>query len=89
MKQNRLLIMLAAIAIVVFLGIYVTDRLLTSHVCPLLSPVQLQERLGVKPDGKIGPETMKAWDKHLCDQYAAEAMEPYIEDDGYLKANWD
>lgn len=59
------------------------------HTCPLPSPQEVQKRIGVKADGIIGPETMKAWDKYLCEQYAAEAMEPYVENDGKLHAEWE
>lgn len=82
MKNNKAIVTFAIVLILIGVGNSLIRR--SSHVCPLLSPVELQERLGVKPDGKIGPETMAAWDKALCDQYAAEAMEPFVGEDGYL-----
>jgi len=40
---------------------------------PLPTIEQIQERIGAKPDGKLGPETQKKWERFLCDKYAAEA----------------
>ncbi len=71
---------LVVVAVIVFW--IVNDWLHRNTPTPqhLMSPTELQECIGVEPDGKIGPETMKAWDKALCDQYAAESDEPYVED---------
>ena len=56
------------------------------HTCPLLSPVELQERIGVKPDGKIGKETMEAWDRAYSEQCGEAAMEPFVGEDGKLNS---
>jgi hypothetical protein len=54
------------------------------HTCPLLSPTELQERVGVEPDGKIGPETMEAWDRVYCEEQGIKSCEPFVGDDGKL-----
>jgi len=47
----------------------------------LPSPMQIQEELvkrgyKIKADGKIGNETLKAWDRAICNQYAEKEFEP-------------
>ena len=32
------------------------------------SPKELQEVIGVEPDGIIGPRTLAAWEKYYCNQ---------------------
>ncbi len=54
-----------------------------AHTCPLLSPTELQERLGVKIDGVIGDETMTAW-LEACPDPAAKYMELFEGEDEYL-----
>jgi len=36
---------------------------------------ELQVLIGAEPDGIIGPETLRKWEKALCDQYS----QPYFE----------
>ncbi|KKM05492.1 hypothetical protein LCGC14_1753520 [marine sediment metagenome] len=54
------------------------------------SVTQIQNIIGCeKVDGKVSrdyrtSETQKKWDEYTCKQYAAEAMEPYVGEDGYL-----
>ena len=41
---------------------------------------ELQQRLvnqgyAVEIDGIVGPETLKQWNRYICDQYAIEAFE--------------
>ena len=40
---------------------------------PLPTLEQLQEAVGVEPDGKIGPKTLAAWDLAICQQYASRS----------------
>jgi len=42
---------------------------------PLPTIQEIQERVGANPDGILGPETQKLWDKEICNQYAR----PYFE----------
>ena len=64
----------------------------TFHTCPLLSLMEVQEIVGAKVDGKIckswnvegHSETGDKWDSYICEQYATEAMEPYVGEDGKL-----
>jgi len=41
---------------------------------PLPTIEQIQERIGAKPDGKLGSETQRKWECALCDQFAAESF---------------
>ena len=43
-----------------------------SNDWPVPSPEQLQRRLGLKPDGKIGPVSRKAWGEVVGNQSAAK-----------------
>ena len=56
-----------------------------THTCPLLSPTELQERLGVKVDGVIGDETMAAWDEAYCQEQGIKSCEPFVGEDGKLE----
>jgi len=38
----------------------------------LPSLMEIQERVGAKPDGKYGPETRDLWDRAICNQCAGE-----------------
>lgn len=59
------------------------------------SVMQIQKIVGCeKVDGKVSrdyrtSETQTLWDEYTYEQYAAEAMEPYVGKDGKLEANWD
>ncbi len=55
-----------------------------AHTCPLLSPTELQERLGVKADGIIGDETMTAWNEAYIEQSAGKYMAPFVGEDDKL-----
>jgi len=37
---------------------------------PLPSIAEIQERVGAKPDGILGPETQAKWDRAYCDSMA-------------------
>ncbi len=74
----------AFIIIIALIGLSNSLVRRTSHVCPLLSATELQERLGVKVDGIIGTETMAAWDRAYSDQQGIESCSPYVGEDGYL-----
>ena len=57
-----------------------------THKCPepqpprLMSIIELQEALGAKPDGIVGPETIRLWQQYerdvIFNQYAAKYMTP-------------
>lgn len=49
------------------------DKWVDVPAARILNPVELQKAIGVKPDGLIGPETMKAWDEYINNQYGLEA----------------
>jgi len=34
----------------------------------------MTKRVGAVPDGKLGPETQRKWERALCDQFAAETF---------------
>jgi len=44
---------------------------------PLPSLADIQRRVGVKPDGRYGPITQKAWDEAYCNQAAIETFKKY------------
>ena len=83
-------------ALLIVLGLIIWHIWPQPHTCPLPSLMELQEIVGAKVDGKIcklwnvpgHSETGEKWDAYMCERYAAEAMEPYVEDDGYLHAEW-
>ena len=41
---------------------------------PLPTIADIQRRIGANPDGKLGPETQRKWDRAICDQFAAESF---------------
>ena len=43
---------------------------------PLPSPVDIQRRVGAKPDGIVGPETISKWETAYANQEAAKFMTP-------------
>ena len=81
--KNMIVLILMVINIVL---VIILANTLTPHTCPLPSPVELQERIGVKPDGKIGKETMEAWDRAYSEQCGEAAMEPFVGEDGKLNS---
>jgi len=46
----------------------------------LISIIELQDALGAKPDGIVGPETIRLWQQYerdvIFNQYAAKFMTP-------------
>lgn len=72
MKKVVTIIILAALAL--WCGFCIDDGE-WEHECPLPTIQEVQERIGVKPDGIVGKETLEAWDKYICDQYAIEDYE--------------
>ncbi|KKM15301.1 hypothetical protein LCGC14_1697510 [marine sediment metagenome] len=81
-KQITLIIVICAIGILVILGITIfTGDLRTTppeegmgHMEAVrgLIPtiIEIQERIGAKPDGILGKETQEKWDLYLCNQEA-------------------
>ncbi len=49
-----------------------------AHDSKLISIEELQKALGVKPDGILGKETIEAWDKAVCEQYAQKIQDRRI-----------
>ncbi len=70
--------------LLVVLGLIIWHIWPQPHTCPLPSPTELQERLGVKADGIIGDETMEAWNEAYIEQSASKYMEPSVGEDDKL-----
>lgn len=48
--------------------------LATERTSKLPTIEDIQRRVGVVRDGKLGSETQAKWDRALCDQFAAESL---------------
>ncbi len=49
-------------------GLTALDGMVNNNHLPSLD--EIQTMIGVEPDGIYGPETKKAWDSAICQQYA-------------------
>ena len=44
-----------------------------SNTMPIPTIEQIQQAVGVEPDGKMGSKTLAAWDRAICDLYASRS----------------